>query len=186
MKLAHTFLLLLASAVAAGSVSIGSGSAQTNSYRFVCQPNNGGTPTTFVTLPNGEQRPFINWRSDAFILAGYSQQRRCNEVTDRMNQYVRAGNFQYITHGTMNNIPVLCVTNRKGGGCTGLLYTLKPAQNGQPAQDGRATLRDLIELNRRNFIGDPMIEGASCRTYVDVNALVRGELKRAEVVCNRR
>ncbi|MFB2936780.1 COP23 domain-containing protein [Aerosakkonemataceae cyanobacterium BLCC-F154] len=180
MKLADPILLLFTSAVAAGSIAIGSGSAQTSSYRFVCQPNNGGTPTTFVVLPNGEQRQFINWRSDAFVLVGYSPEKRCNEVTGRMNQYMASGGFQYITHGTMNNTPVLCVTNRSGGGCTGLLYTLKPAQ------DGRATLRDLIELNRRNFKGDPMIEGASCRTYVDINALIRGELERAEVVCNRR
>ena len=147
-------------------------------YRFVCDANDAGTPTTFAILPNGEKREFINWRSDKFTLAGYTPQVRCEQVSSRMNLHYDRG-LKYVTHGTINAQPVLCVTSTEGGGCEGLLYTLKPDQRAQE------TLGDLIELNRRNFSGEPLIE-AGCRTFVDIDALISGKLKTAEVVCHSR
>lgn len=181
MKLRSLISVLATSAVVAGSIAVGSDLVQAKSqYKFVCEQNSKGTPTTFAIALNGEKREFINWRSDQFTLAGYPPQVRCEQVTGRMSQYVISGAARYLSHGTMNNQPVICVTDKKGGGCTGLLYTLKPHQ------DARGTLRDLLELNRRNFKNDPLIEGESCRTYVDINAMVTGKLQRAEVVCNAR
>jgi hypothetical protein len=179
MKIRSIFLLLASSVVGISSSVMDGDVAQAKSeYKFLCESNSVGTPTTFVLLPGNVKREILNWRSNAFSRAGYTPEARCNQVTARMNQYTASGEAQYITHGTMNNIPVLCVSSSKGGGCNGLLYTLKPGQ------DGKATLRDFLELNRRNFQNDPLIEGTSCRTYVDIRAMVTGKLKRAEVVCS--
>jgi Circadian oscillating protein COP23 len=179
MKILSFFLILASSAVGISSIVVGSDVVQAKSeYKFTCEPNSQGTPTTVVILPGGEKRDVINWRSDAFNRAGYKPQVRCEQVTARINKYTASGAGQYITHGTMNNLPVLCVSNKLGNGCTGLLYTLKPSQ------DAKETLRDFLELNRRNFQNDPLMEGKSCRTYVNIRAMVTGKLKRAEVVCS--
>lgn len=180
MKLHPIMFLLLTSAIAVGYIAVGRNAAQAGSFSFVCKPNANGTHTTFALTENGE-REFIRWRSDDFTLAGYPPKRRCEEVTARMNDSIASGSerYSYITHGMMNKQPVICVTNRSGGGCTGLLYTLKRDQ------DAKETLRDLLEMNARNFRKDyPLIEGKSCRIYVDFKAWLGGNSKYAEVACS--
>jgi Circadian oscillating protein COP23 len=150
-------------------------SVQAESISFECSKNQNGTPTTFAIIEN-RRREFLRWTSDHFVKAGYDSLRRCEEVTGRMNQYTAAGKPQFLTHGTMNNQPVICVAEKRGGGCTGLLYTLKRDK------DAKETLRDLLQLNRENFKNEPRLE-AKCRTYVEIRALIRGDIKKAESVC---
>lgn len=200
MILKRSITALVASAVATTSIGVGIGFAQPNNSgenvtvrSFACQPNANGTPTTFAIMSNGEKRQFIRWVSDDFTLAGYPPQDRCEQVSSRMNQYVASGKrYTRITHGTMRNpkngryYPVICVTERRGGDCTGLLYTLRHDQNRRPIEDGRETLRQLLVLNRNDFSGDPRLEGESCRIYVSIRAIIQNETKKAEEVCNAR
>lgn len=179
MKVNLGACVLLTSTFVAGSIAVAKTPVQADSISFVCQKRANGTPTTYAITSNGK-REFIRWVSDNFTLAGYTPEKRCQQVTNRMNQYVASGYPQYITHGTLNNQPVICTTDRKGGGCTGLLYSLK--QN----QDGGDTLRQLLQLNKENFKNDPRLEGKNCRTYVSISDLIGGKSKTAEIVCNRR
>lgn len=150
-------------------------------YKFVCEEDN-DPPTTFVVTPDNQKRTFIQWKSDFFNKAiakePYPPERRCREVTNRMNQYLESGSPRYITNGSINKEPVLCVTDRKGHDCTGLLYTLQ-----KNIQDPDKVLREFLELNRKNFKGNPLVESPSCRTYIDMKAMIEGKLDIEEVVC---
>lgn len=143
---------LITSSLTVSLIGISANSSQANSkYTFVCQKNPQGTWTTFAVDSNNNKKQFIKWRSDDFTLAGYPPKTRCQETTNRLNVGFNSGN-KYITTGTMNNLPVICMTDKKGGNCTVLLYFLKPGQNAQ------AILRNLLELVKGNFSGEAMIE----------------------------
>ena len=107
--------------------------AEPQAKSFVCSSAS-GVPATSAVTPNGEV-PVIRWTSTTFSGAGWSPERRCQEVTARFNSYMEKGMLEYITTGRMNSLPVICVTRTEGGGCDGLLYTLKPGQN--PETPGR-------------------------------------------------
>lgn len=173
------------SSIIVSSIAIGDNPTQASDrYKFICQKNEAGTPTTFAVLPTGEKRQFINWHSDKFTLAGYPASKRCAQVSARLDQYVASGKAVYITHGTTYNkdrnkfYPSVCVTESKGGACVAHLYNLKPGQ------DGGKTVRQLLELNRENFTGDPRIE-SGCRIYASIQAIVSGKTEKAEVICRK-
>ncbi|MBW4494977.1 MAG: trypsin-like peptidase domain-containing protein [Oscillatoria princeps RMCB-10] len=143
---------------------------------FTCKTVS-GAPTTVAKNAQGE-RQLIRWGSNVFSQAGYTPQKRCQEVTERMNRYFKQGG-QYITHGVMKNQKVICITDRVGEGCTGLLYTLKPDQ------DAKATLEDLFQLNNRNVSSGPLRE-SSCPIYVNLNDIIAGKEVVAKEVCGDR
>ncbi|MBO3460434.1 COP23 domain-containing protein [Aetokthonos hydrillicola Thurmond2011] len=176
MKIHQGICVLVASVLTAGSIAVANRPVQAESINFTCEKNDNGTFTTFGITANG-RREFINWTSEAFILAGYTPEKRCQQVTNRMNKYQASGE-RYLINGTMNNLPVICVTDKIGHGCTGLLYTLKPRD------DGRKALHQLFRLNDENFKNDPRQEGKACRTYVDINAVINKAQKTAEVKCH--
>lgn len=121
-------------------------------YKFVCKENI-NPPTTFVITPEGQELPFILWQSDFFSQTGDPPLRRCQEVTNRMNQYLQSGSLRYVSHGIINTDPVICVTDEKGHDCTGLLFRLR-----RGIQDPDEVLREFLELSRNNFKGNPLIQ----------------------------
>ncbi|MGK7895943.1 MAG: COP23 domain-containing protein [Xenococcus sp. (in: cyanobacteria)] len=152
-------------------------------YEFICDEEI-NPPTTFVITPDKQKRTFIQWKSDFFnqpiAKEPYPPERRCREVTKRMNHYIESGSPRYVTHGIINKEPVICVTDEKGHDCTGLLYTLK-----RDVQDPDKVLREFLELNRNNFKGNPLVESPNCRTYIDIKAMIKGNLDKAEVFCTK-
>lgn len=135
--------------------------AQT-SVGFVCSSDL-GTPTT-VVVSSGKERPFIRWSSDRFADAGWSAERRCEAVSQRLQESYDKGNLKFLTTGRMNGLPVVCSTDRDGGSCIDLIYTLKPEQN--PA----TTLSNLLQA--RQGTSGPISE-TSRRAYFSVDALVQ-------------
>lgn len=129
---------------------------------FVCASSN-GSPATQAVTRDGRQVPVIRWTSAVFNDAGWNPQRRCEEVTERFNTYLREGRLKYITTGRMNGLPVICTARSNSSGCDGLLYTLKPGQ------DATATLKSLLEI--RVKARGPLYETTS-RLYVSVDELV--------------
>lgn len=95
---------------------------------FFCGQNTQGIPTTYARTKRGNV-PVIRWVSSNFATSGYTPQQRCQEVTRRFQVYKNNGTLNYITTGIMNRQSVVCVSNIKGGGCEGLLFTLKPGAN---------------------------------------------------------
>lgn len=129
---------------------------------FVCGTSN-GSPATQAITKDGRQVPVIRWTSSTFNDAGWSPQRRCEEVSTRFDTFHREGRLSYITTGRMNGLPVICTARSSGSGCDGLLYTLKPGQ------DATATLKSLLEI--RVKARGPLYETTS-RLYVSIDELM--------------
>lgn len=110
-----------------------------------------GVPTTVGISPKWENqsRPFMRWSSDKFGPSGWTPQKRCQEVTRRLNQSFFEGGT-YITHGIMNGFPIICTTNKAGKECNQLLFTLPRGS------DPELILEDLFGLSDNNFSGRPM------------------------------
>lgn len=90
----------------------------------------------------------IVWRSDFFSGSGWSPERRCHEVTQRFQEHSDKKNFKYISTGTLNNYPVICVSEQSGKcRADGLLITL------QPSDDPNKVLSDLFNLAARASAG---------------------------------
>ncbi len=122
-----------------------------------------GAPATLAQTASGKSVPVIRWSSTTFNSSGWDQSRRCQVVSSRFEQFRQQGTLQYLTTGRMNGQSVICTALRNGGGCKGLLYTLKPGQN--PTK----TLADLLDV-RTKALG-PLNETTS-RLYVKMSDIL--------------
>jgi len=129
---------------------------------FVCNSGQ-SVPSTNAVKADGGQVPVIRWTSNTFDAAGWSPERRCQEVSNRFNIYLQQGRLAYITTGRINNLPVICTAAKNGGPCDGLLFTLKPGQ------DATATLQNLLEI--RVKARGPLNE-SNGRLYVSIDDLM--------------
>lgn len=102
---------------------------------FFCAKDFSEIPTTFARVPARGEVVVIKWTSDHFEQAGFSAQKRCEEVSERFATLYSNGLLSYITSGKINGENVICATNENGGGCIerGLLFTLKPNENPEDA-----------------------------------------------------
>ena len=99
---------------------------------FRCDTS-GDLPTTLYQSSQGTAEPWIKWQSDHFSGSGWSPETRCQEVSSRLETYRRDKKLKYVTLGTVNNQSVICVASQEGGKCEGIIYTLKPGQDGLKA-----------------------------------------------------
>lgn len=102
-------------------------SAQSTTY--VCRPE-GGVPATIAQTAEGD-KPLILWKSTYFNQDGWTPEKRCNEVTQRFQDYKDRGTLNNVTTGKMNGMPVVCLSETVGGNCSDLLITLEPKDNPQ-------------------------------------------------------
>ncbi|MFN9631294.1 MAG: COP23 domain-containing protein [Cyanobacteriota bacterium] len=137
-------------------------SAHAKAQGFVCSTLS-GVPTTLATMADGKQIPVIRWTSKVFDGAGWTPERRCQEVSARFDLLNRQGRLTYLTTGRINGQPVICTAPSNGGGCDGLLYTLKPGQN------ATTTLRDLLDVRLK--AREPLYE-TNGRLYVSMDELL--------------
>jgi hypothetical protein len=126
---------------------------------FVCGKSK-GAPATIAQTNRGDI-PVIIWSSQRFLEAGYSPEKRCQQVSARFQQFFRNKKLDYLTTGMLNNQQVICVADRKGGNCTGLLFTLKPGSN--PNQ----VLSSLLAVRSRAS-SVPLNESSS-RIYINLS-----------------
>ncbi|MDT9187154.1 COP23 domain-containing protein [Limnospira fusiformis KN01] len=125
---------------------------------FFCGRSDDDVPTTFVRNSRGTF-PVIRWVSLVFNQAGYVPQTRCRQVSAKFQEFYERGLLNYVTTGTVNRQPVICVSDAKDGPCLGVLFTLKPNQ------DARRTIRQLFAL-QANANAGPLSETDS-RLYLD-------------------
>ncbi len=137
-------------------------SAHAKAQGFVCSTLS-GVPTTLATMADGKQVPVIRWTSNVFDGAGWTPERRCQEVSARFATLNQQGRLTYITTGRINGQPVICTAPSNGAGCDGLLYTLKPGQN------ATTTLRNLLDVRLK--VRDPLYETTG-RLYVSMDELL--------------
>lgn len=153
-------------------------------YSFVCKKESGGVWTTFYESPRGP-KPYIRWTSDFGALANYTPEKRCHEVSERLNNHLRTQHPFYLTHGKQGEYPIICVTDIEGSGCkeNGLVYTLDP--KGQRTPD--EVIADLVKLVGNDFNGIPaVVAGDGCRLYVNVRQQLQGLKKTAKYVCRKK
>lgn len=110
--------------------------AQDNGY-FYCETS-GNYPATVRRAGNNEFT-LISWESSYGAGAGYSQARRCQIVTDKINQNLRNDTLKYWVPGRAGNdaaapgLPVVCASrvNSEFTTCPSarILWTVQPGVN---------------------------------------------------------
>lgn len=134
-------------------------SADAQKTTFFCDLSN-SVPTT-MARNDRRQAPLIRWVSNFGSQAGYTAQQRCLEVSNRFQEYYDMGKLKFLTTGRINGQNVVCVAERVGGACAGLLFTLKPTSN--PSK----TLENLLDI-RTNAGASPLNESYG-RVYIDLD-----------------
>ncbi|MEG4572410.1 COP23 domain-containing protein [Microcoleus sp. N3A4] len=116
------------------SISRASSQSQPNLSQggFVCDTST-GDPVTVYQNPQGFREPWIRWNSNFFSSSGYDPLTRCKQVTQRLENYSRNQQLNYVTVGIVNNQKAICTSSRVNGPCEGLIYTLRRDQDPAPA-----------------------------------------------------
>lgn len=116
------------------SISRASSQSQPNLGQggFVCDTST-GEPVTVYQNPQGFREPWIRWNSNFFSSSGYDPLTRCQQVSQRLENYKRNRQLNYVTVGVVNNQKVICTSSRVNGPCEGLIYTLRRDQDPAPA-----------------------------------------------------
>jgi len=128
---------------------------------FLCDTS-GEVPTTMYRSSQGNPEPWIQWVSDHFAGSGWSPDARCQEVSSRLETYRKNKKLRYVTLGTVNNQSVICVATKDQGPCEGIIYTLKPGQNGVEALNNLFAWRKGEEGLQSNY------ESVTAIPYIDV------------------
>ena len=128
---------------------------------FRCDTS-GEVPTTMYQSSQGNPEPWIQWVSDHFAGSGWSPDARCQEVSSRLETYRKNKKLRYVTLGTVNNQSVICVASKDQGPCEGIIYTLKPGQNGIEALNNLFAWRKGEEGLQSNY------ESVTAIPYIDV------------------
>ena len=150
-------------AIASGTtVWFMSSSSQAQTQKgFVCD-NSSDVPTTMYYNSQGDSEPWIKWVSEHFSETDWTPQARCETVSQRLEQYRQEGKLRYVTLGTENNQQIICVASRDNGPCEGIVYTLKPGQ------DGIAALNNLFAWGSGQQNLESNYESSSVIPYINV------------------
>lgn len=143
--------------------------AKTENLVYFCDTGlDGKTPTTFYAHKARGDVEVIRWVSDFGQDVGYDPQRRCEEVSARMQKYYSQGLFNKFTTGRKNSQNIICVAKADHEPClddpdSGQLYTVKPGTNPNEA---------LIKL--KSFRpGDPTkVLEENDQIWIDVNEIL--------------
>ena len=171
MKITIKTILGLGIMVGAIATSIQSSLAE---QKFACDE---AQLSTSVQSHWGEL-PMIRWSDNSFA-PPYTPLERCREVTDRFNTFHSNGTLKYMSTGTMNNYPVICVAGYKGGDCLpeGLLITLRQGRDPDIALkrilDSRIwSTSKTVQLSSENENG--LVSEVDGKVFVDVEGLLNG------------
>ncbi|WP_036476949.1 COP23 domain-containing protein [Myxosarcina sp. GI1] len=130
---------------------------------FRCD-NSSGTFTTIYHNNQGVEEPWIQWVSDHFSGSGWTPEARCQEVSARLETFRLNKQLKYVTLGTINNQQVICVASQNQGPCEGIIYTLKPGQ------DGLQALNNLFEWRTKGASESSNYESVTEIPYIDVGS----------------
>ena len=141
MKKRSLAALFAGLSVVLGSAIANPAKAQTtDGNTYYCGQLNGNW-NTFVNTPRGRVT-LINWANK--FSETWTPQKRCSAVSGRFQKFLDEGNLKFIRTGDMNQHPVLCVANVRGGDCPkeNVLVTLKPGT------DPERVLINLVDFRR--------------------------------------
>lgn len=130
-----------------------------------------GTWNTFVNTPRGRVK-LVNWKTK--FSEQWTPEKRCREVSKRFQNFLASGSLKYIRTGIVNNLPVICVAQIRGGECPdqNVLITF------HPETDPERVLIKLVNF-RRSVSGQTIVLSESDsgfysqgEFYVDVNKFI--------------
>ena len=144
---------------------------------FECRPLSDSSGSTFATFAIGSSgaisAPLLRWRTQQFSDAGYTPERRCYEVTNRLNIAVRevGGRMSnlWLTLGEIGDNTVICYVNKPSYGCNSrnILWTLNADNERDPAR----VLAKVSEFIATKGSGSGIQETAG-QPYVSLDAFV--------------
>jgi hypothetical protein len=145
--------------------------AQT-SRKFSCELVK-GTPTTIVQTSRGKI-PMIRWVK-TFTGSYNNIDRRCAEVSSRLDRFNRDGKLNFIRTGNVNTYPVLCADSGVSGNTcpnTSVLVTLPKGT------DSSQILQEMLDLRARaagniiNLSGEQLVRYQNGDAYVNIDRLL--------------
>lgn len=148
MKIKTLAAMFAGLGVMVGSAIASPASAESkNINTYYCAQLNGSW-NTFVNTPRGRVK-LINWANQ--FSPDWTPEKRCSVVSSRFQKFLDQGNLKFIRTGNVNNLPVLCVANARGGSCpdSNVLITLKPET------DPEGVLIKLVDF-RRSVSGETL------------------------------
>jgi len=91
---------------------------------FTCSTS-GEIPTTIARTSKGDI-PVIIWKSNSFISSGWTREKRCREVSDKIDELRFNNSLNYITSGVIDEQSVICAVKTQTDLCTpeSILFTL--------------------------------------------------------------
>jgi Circadian oscillating protein COP23 len=128
---------------------------------FQCDTDS-GIPTTIYHNAQGNSEPWIKWVSTHFTDQKWTPAARCQAVSERLEQYRQEGKLKYVTLGVENEQQVICVASKDNGPCEGIVYTLKPGQ------DGVAALNNLFAWGSGQENIESNYESSTTIPYINV------------------
>ncbi len=121
--------------------------------RFVCQYNQG--EYTVMYQPESQPGETYAWAVPEDMGGGWTAERRCNEISRRLEMY-RADGLVELTTGRENNYDIVCVTTEANNSCQ-IVFTVPQGQNAIATRDAvfenLATAEDGVATQGVNTFG---------------------------------
>lgn len=123
MKIKSIAGIIAGLSLSLGAIAPNANAETKTSNTYYCAQLNGNW-STFVNTPRGKVS-LINWENS--FSDEWTPQKRCSAVSQRFQGFLDQGNLKFIRTGNINQMPVLCVANARGGDCPtdNVLVTLK-------------------------------------------------------------
>ncbi|NET37703.1 MAG: hypothetical protein F6K19_37765 [Cyanothece sp. SIO1E1] len=104
------------------------------SNTFFCGRNDNGAPTLMARSDWGNI-PVISFETDYFSESGWSSERRCKQISSKVQNFEKRGLLKHLTTETVNGEQVVCISKQMRRhlnlppGDVGLLMTLRQDDN---------------------------------------------------------
>lgn len=103
----------------------------TSSTRFACQYTDG--QYTVMYYPQSQPGQAYPWATPTELGGGWTEERRCNEISRRLESYRPDGLLEMQT-GLENGYDTICVTTQRDGSCR-IVLTVPPGQDPLTTRD---------------------------------------------------
>ena len=139
-----------------------SSGSQAHPSDFFCELRQ-GIPVTIYRSESGN-KPIIRWVSTN-LPNNLTPQKRCEMVSEKF-QAALDHQLLYFATGSRNGQPVMCASDRVGGGCLDVLFTFNPGS------DPKKILTQLLDL-RGLANGNAIEQGDDKQVYINFMDYVR-------------
>lgn len=146
--------------------------ARSQGSTFACDFSS-GVPATVVQSPEHGTVKIIEWKTTEFG-DEFDPQSRCQIVSEKFQEYAKAGTLKYFTTGSVDRKPVICAVATQDAPCNAesMLYTLKQGS------DASETLKQLLDV--RTGASGTALNETNSRLYVDFDQIVEAKAQQGQ------